>query len=181
MQFHVDYLLLAFLFLSHQYTSKNRRGYVGQFRELGSKSYAALEVLGVKEDDSLTDNIRSAFNGAMDSLLLCWVQTPTMMDNGNERLRSYSSHLKIFGVHCPFKTFNYSSKNAINYMHTFTHYTRFFYDCHQIHCIFLWNLNTSPIQVFFLNAGFNTTSPLQEPMSAVTSWGFEGGNSWSQP
>lgn len=26
-------------------------------------------------------------------------------------------------------------------MHTFTHFTRFFYDWHQIHCIFLWKKN----------------------------------------
>ena len=31
-------------------------------------------------------------------------------------------------------------------MHTFTHFTRFLYDCNQIHCIFLWKFNMSPIE-----------------------------------
>ena len=50
-------------------------------------------------------------------------------------------------------------------MHTFTHYTRFFYDCHQLHCIFLWNLNTSPIQFFFF---FNWRIQYNVPAPSAT-------------
>lgn len=51
---------------------------------------------------------------------------------------------EVSTFHCPFSRL-IVFQNAINYMHTFTHFTLFFYDCHQIHCIFLWNLYTSPI------------------------------------
>lgn len=44
-----------------------------------------------------------------------------------------AARAELSEVHCPFERL-IVFQNAINYMHTFTHFTRFFYDCQiQLH------------------------------------------------